>query len=101
MAAKKYIVDLDATERTRLSALISKGKAAAQTILKARLLLKADQAEGGPGWLDVEIVEPLDTNLPMVSRVRKQLISECLDAVLIPTVFIFIRHEPIFSYRLI
>ncbi len=48
MAAKKYIVDLDATERARLSALISKGKAAAKTILKARLLLKADQAEGGP-----------------------------------------------------
>ncbi|MCP4843361.1 MAG: IS630 family transposase [Halieaceae bacterium] len=82
MAAKKYIVDLDATERARLSALISKGKAAAKTILKARLLLKADQAEGGPGWLDVEIVEALDTNLTMVSRVRKQLISEGLDAVL-------------------
>ncbi len=82
MAAKKYIVDLDATERARLSALISKGKAAAQTILKTRLLLKADQAEGGPGWLDVEIVEALDTNLTMVSRVRKQLISEGLDAVL-------------------
>ncbi len=47
MAAKKYIVDLDATERARLSSLISKGKAAAKTILKARLLLKADQAEGG------------------------------------------------------
>ncbi len=82
MAAKKYIVDLDATERARLSALISKGKAAAKTILKARLLLQADQAEGGPGWLDVEIIEALDTNLSMVSRVRKQLVSEGLDAVL-------------------
>ncbi len=82
MVAKKYIVDLDATEGARLSALISKGKAAAKTILKARLLLKADQAEGGPGWLDVEIVEALDTNLTMVSRVRKQLVSEDLDAVL-------------------
>ncbi len=85
MAAKKYIVDLDATERARLSALISKGKAAAKTILKARLLLKADQAEGGPDWLDVEIIDDLDTNLSMVSRVRKQLVSEGLDAELIPT----------------
>ncbi len=82
MAAKKYIVDLDATERARLSALISKGNAAAQTILKARILLKADQAEGGPGWLDVEIVEAFVTNLTMESRVRKQLISGGLDAVL-------------------
>ncbi len=70
MAAKKYIVALDATERARLSALISKGKAAAKTILKARILLKADQAEGGPGWLDIEIVEALDTNLTMVSYQR-------------------------------
>ncbi len=75
MAAKKYIVDLDATERARLSALISKDKAAAKTILKARRLLKADQAEGGPDWLDVEIIDDLDTNLSMVSRVRKQLVS--------------------------
>ncbi len=82
MAAKKYIVDLDAIERARLSALISKGKAATQTILKARILLKADQVEGGTGWLDVEIVEALDTNLTMVSRVRKLLVSEGLDAVL-------------------
>ncbi len=82
MAAKKYIVDLDATERARLNVLISKGKAAAKTILKARLLLKADQAEGGPDWLDVEIIDALDTNLSMVSRVRKQLVSKGLDAVL-------------------
>ena len=49
MAAKKYIVEFDADERERLNALISKGKAPAKTILKARILLKADCAEGGPG----------------------------------------------------
>ena len=37
-------------------------------ILKARILLKADRAEGGPGWLDAETAEALDTNLTMVSR---------------------------------
>ncbi len=82
MAAKKFIVELDAAERERLNALISKGKAPAKTILKARILLKADQAEGGPGWLDAEIVEALDTNLTMVSRVREKLVSQGLDAVL-------------------
>jgi hypothetical protein len=51
--------------------LISKGKAPAKAILKARILLKADQADGGPAWLDAEIVETLDTNLTMVSRVRE------------------------------
>ena len=82
MAAKKFIVELDAAERERLNSLISKGKAPAKTILKARILLKADQAEGGPGWLDAEIVEALDTNPTMVSRVREKLVTEGLDAVL-------------------
>ena len=82
MAAKKYIVELDAAERERLNALISKGKAPARTILKARILLKTDQGEGGPGWLDAEIVEALDTNATMVSRVREAFVTEGLDAVL-------------------
>ena len=82
MAAKKFIVELDTAERERLNALISKGKAPAKAILKARILLKADIAEGSPGWLDAQIVEALDTNLTMVSRVREQLVTEGLDAVL-------------------
>jgi hypothetical protein len=82
MPAKKYIVGLDAAERERLNTLISKGKASAKAILKARILLKADTAEGGPGWLDAEIVEALDTNLMMVMRVRETFVTKGLDAVL-------------------
>ena len=82
MAAKKFIVELDAAERERLNTLISKGKAPAKTILKARILLKADTAKGGPGWLDAAIIEALDTNLSMVSRVRETVVTEGLDAVL-------------------
>jgi hypothetical protein len=50
--------------------------------LKARILLKADQAEGGPGGLDAKIVEALDTNLTMVSRTREAFVIDGLDAVL-------------------
>lgn len=82
MASKKFVVELDTRDRDRLNALISKGKAPAKVILKARILLKADQAEGGPGWLDEQIVKALDTNLTMVSRVREKLVTEGLDAVL-------------------
>jgi hypothetical protein len=82
MPAKKYIVELNADERERLRTLISKGKAPAKTILKARILLKADQARGGPNWRDAEIIKALDTNLSMVSRVRETLVIEGLDAVL-------------------
>lgn len=82
MSAKKFIVELDAAERERLNALISKGKASAKVILKARILLKADVSDGGPGWLDAQILEALDTNLTMVSRVREALVTKGLDAVL-------------------
>jgi hypothetical protein len=81
MPARKYIVELDASERERLNDLISRGKAPAKAILKARILLKADQGESGPGWRDAQIVEALDTNLSMVMRVREKLVNEGLDAV--------------------
>ena len=83
MPAKKFIVELDDDERARLEALISKGKAPAKAILKARILLKADQSEGGPGWLDAEILDALDTNLTMVSRTREAFVTQGLDAVLV------------------
>jgi hypothetical protein len=50
MANKKFVVKLSGEERKRLSELISKGKASAKTILKTRILLKADQGEAGEGW---------------------------------------------------
>jgi hypothetical protein len=82
MANKKFIVKLSGEERARLTGLISKGKAAAKTLLKARILLKADRGEAGEGWLDKEICEALDTNVCMVSRVRETFVSQGLDAVL-------------------
>jgi len=88
MPAKKYIVELNADERERLRTLISKGKAPAKTILKARILLKADQARGGPNWRDAEIIKALDTNLSMVSRVRETLVIEGLDAVPLVTLVV-------------
>ena len=50
MVAKKYIVELAAGERERLTGLISKGKAQAKTILKARILLKADAADNNTSF---------------------------------------------------
>ena len=82
MANKKFIVKLDTDERTRLNDLISKGKAAAKTILKARILLKTDQSESGEGWPDEKIAKALDTNITMVERVRAKLVEDGLDATL-------------------
>ena len=82
MANKKFVVELEAAERGRLEELISKGKAPAKVILKARILLKADQGEHGEGWPDEEICDALDSNISMVTRVRSKLVTEGLDAVL-------------------
>jgi hypothetical protein len=70
MANKKFVVRLSDEERAQLTGLISKGKTAAKTVLKARILLKADQGEAGEGWADEKICEALDTNVSMVLRAR-------------------------------
>ena len=82
MANKKFVVRLSADERWRLGDLISKGKASAKLILKARILLKADQSEAGEAWTDERICEALDTNVSMVATVRATLVEKGLDAVL-------------------
>jgi hypothetical protein len=82
MSRKTYVVELSSDEREHLEALISKGKSSAKAILKARILLKADQGPLGPGWTDDRIVEALDTNSSMAVRVRRQLVEEGVAAVL-------------------
>jgi hypothetical protein len=82
MANKKFIVKLSGEERVQLAGLVSKGKAAAKAVLKARVLLKADQGEAGEGWPDEKICEALDTNISMVARVRETFVNQGLEAVL-------------------
>jgi len=82
IAVKKYVFKLSEAERDYLQTLINKGKSPAKRLLKARILLKADASERGEGWSDGRIIEALDTNMSMVTRVRQQLVEEGLDAVL-------------------
>src|ERR1700726_2392490 len=82
ISVKRYVVRLSGEEREQLEALIRKGKSPAQRLLKARILLKADVADGGEGWSDSRIIKALDTSVSMVYRVRKQLAEEGFEAVL-------------------
>jgi transposase len=79
---KKYRVTLTDEERQRLQATIASGKAAAQTRTHARILLKADQAEGGPAWTDARIAEALEVSVATVERVRQRLVEDGLEAAL-------------------
>ena len=79
---KKYIVRLSGEERKSLKTLVSSGKGPARMFTRARILLKADVGEGGPGWPDEKIAEALDVTVQTIERVRKQLVEEGLEAVL-------------------
>ena len=79
---KKYRVTLTADERDHLTALIAAGKAAAQKLAHARILLKADQADGGPGWTDDRIADAVEVSTDTVGRVRQRFVEDGLDAAL-------------------
>ncbi len=81
---KFYRVTLTVEERQELRALVSKGKAAARKLVRARILMLADQAEGGPAQTDPEIVKSLRCGRVTVERVRKQFVEEGLEATLDP-----------------
>jgi transposase len=73
---KKYIVRLTEQERQELGRRVRVGKAAARTITRARILLKADAGEGGPGWTDEQIAEALDVGVRTVENVRRRCLEE-------------------------
>ena len=95
-ANKKFVDKLSGEERKRLSAPISKGKVSAKTILKARILLKADQGDAGESWSDEEICCALDTNSRW-SFVWEKLATDGLDAVLTRKTWETPPIEPIFD----
>jgi transposase len=79
---KKYPVILNETEREELKQLIAAGTAPARKLTHARILLKADQSPQGPGWVDEQVAEAVETSQPTVARVRKQYFEEGLEAAL-------------------
>jgi transposase len=82
MPQKKYLVTLTADERGQLGALIRKGKASALVLTRARILLKADQADGGPAWDDARIAEAMEVGERTVSRVRRRFVERGFEACL-------------------
>ena len=82
--AKKYKVTLTEAERDELRAMISKGKADARKLTHARILLQADESEGGPKRTDQEIAAALNTTTRTIERVRQRFVGESLESALLP-----------------
>lgn len=76
------VVALTEAERARLRTLVGGGCAPARALTHARILLKADQGEGGPGWTDQAIAAALAVHPTTVARVRQHCVSGGLDAAL-------------------
>lgn len=79
---KKYPVRLTGDAREHLEKLIASGQAASRCLTHARILLKADESEGGPAWQNAAIAEALEVSTLTVSRVRKRFVEQGLEAAL-------------------
>jgi transposase len=81
---KKYRVTLGPSERDELECLLSRGKVDVRRLKHAQILLKADEAEGGPGWPDERITEAVGVGLTTVQRIRQRFVEEGLASALSP-----------------
>jgi transposase len=73
MPAKKYVVKLEESERASLLEMLNRGKHAARKLMRARILLKADE-----GWRDQDIAEALETSRSTVEQVRQRFVEDGL-----------------------
>jgi hypothetical protein len=77
---RQYTVRLPEAERARLHTLIGQGVAPARALAHARILLKANQGEAGPGWTDTVIAAALEVSAATVARVRRLYCTAGLEA---------------------
>jgi transposase len=82
--AKKYRVTLTPEEREVLERMIARGKAAARKLAHARVLLQADEAEGGPARADEDIAAALNASVRTIERGRQRFVEQGLEAALLP-----------------
>lgn len=82
MPAKRYRVTLTAEERQQLHQRLTAGRAAARSLLHARVLLKADEGPAGPAWTDEQICGALEVSDTTVARIRRRFVEDGLDLAL-------------------
>lgn len=81
---KLYRVTLMEEERRQLEKLVSCGRAAARKLVRARILLLADQTDTVASLPDREIAQSLGCGRMTVERTRKQFVEEGVEATLNP-----------------
>src|SRR5437773_1029772 len=77
---KRYVVRLEAEERSRLNAMVKAGQVAGYKIRHAQVLLMSDA--DGPGWSDARIAEGLGVSIRQIEYLRQRFVEEGLEACL-------------------
>jgi transposase len=80
MARKTYVVELSSEEREHLKALLKKKRLANKTRTRARVLLKVDEGEEGPGWSHARAAEAFDVHVNTVTAVARKLVQDGFEA---------------------
>ena len=76
----KYVVRLADEERCELQAIVDEGRGSKSVRQRARVLLKTDESETGPGWTDVRAAEFAEVTLRTVERVRRRFVEAGFEA---------------------
>lgn len=79
---KRFVVKLSLDERSRLEALIKRGREAAYRRRHAEVLLLVDEGERGPGLVDRVVAERTGFSRRTVEQIRERCVIEGLDLAL-------------------
>ena len=82
MSHKRYIVELSPEERTHLRSLTATGSPTTKARRRAQIWLFCDQGPEGPAWTDARTAEAVGVTEMTVSRARRALVEEGLEAAL-------------------
>jgi hypothetical protein len=77
---KKWVVRLEAEERSRLEQLVRTGKAAAYKIRHAHVLLAVDESGAGPGLPDEQVARTLGVAVRSIESLRRRWVEEGMGA---------------------
>jgi len=76
----RYIVRLDDSEGNQLREIVDQGRHSRSVRQRARVLLKADQADEAPAWVDTRVAEFAEVSVRTVERVRRRFVEEGFEA---------------------
>jgi hypothetical protein len=79
---KKYPVVLTPEQHHLLRDRLASARLTPAAATRARILLKADAAPGGPAWTDAQLSAAFDLSVRSIVRIRRTFVAAGLDAAL-------------------